>query len=210
MFGIFPHPQQIVEGNADEVCNGVGLGFVVLGLAGVAQDVFDQGDRDGELGHGRGVPMAVVAQLVLYACVVLFVCARAVDGVGVVSQLEGLADGAKRVLNRANSDLMASSCPSFAYMSGKTREEVNSLASGELGEKRVHVKVVAPVLPMRPISQADLGSLIHDPMFCGSLRSSKNTRKVSLLCRRAASHECPCGRGKRELKWSSKVRSSQL
>lgn len=131
---------------------------------------------------------------------VLFVGALAVDGVGFVSQLEGLADGAKRVLNRANSDLMASSCSSFSYMSGKTREEVNSFARGELGEKRVHVKVLAPVLPMLPISQADLGSLIHDPMFCGSLRRSEKTREVSLLCRRTASHEFPCGRGKRELK----------
>ena len=41
VLSVFSHPQQIVESNADEVCNGVGPGFVVLGIAGLAEDVLD-------------------------------------------------------------------------------------------------------------------------------------------------------------------------
>lgn len=165
LFGVLANSQEIVESNIDEVSNGLEFCFVLsLFLLGLLQKMNCDGDGDGQLWSGRGVASAVGLYLPLKAGVVDLPAAVPVEWVWPVIQFEGLADGAKRCLNRANSDLMSSSCSSLTYEVGKTREEVNSAAKGDSREKRVHSSSLAEGCPMLPISQLDFGSLIHDPI----------------------------------------------
>ena len=162
--GVFANSEEVVECNVDEVGQGLGFGLVAAcDFASLVQDVRCNGDGDGQLWSCGRIPF-VGFYLSFEAGVVELSGLVPVDGVGAIVQFEGLADGAKRVLNRANSDLMASSCSSLTYEVGKTSEEVNSAAKGDPIEKRVHSSSFAEGGPMCPISQLDLGSLTHDPI----------------------------------------------
>lgn len=87
-----------------------------------------------------------------------------VGWVGSKVQFKGLPDGAKRILNRANSDLMSSSSMPFTDILGKTDKDCNLLFCFNSSEKGVHIMLgVAEVGPVSPISQADSLSLSHDP-----------------------------------------------
>ena len=132
---------------------------------------------------------------------VVFVGTPLVEGVGSEVQFKGLPDGAKRCLNRANSDLMSSSCMPFTDKAGKTSQDCNLFSVFNSLEKGVQVRVVAAdeVGPVSPMSNPDFLSLSNDPVGRVSLRKIVQTSELSLLCRRSKSHEAPCWRGKSEL-----------
>ncbi len=198
--GVLTDSEEIVEGNVDEVCPRF---FPTCGLVSTSllQKVLRQSYWHCQLGLGWGIFSAVGFYLPLEAGVIDSgaIGGAAVDGVVPVSQFEGLANGAKRVLYRSNADLMASSCTSLSYILGKTGKEIDLVCSGLSREKRVHTNVCCPLFPSAPISQLDLGSLVHDPMGSGLLRSNEKTRVVSLELGRHSFQDLPCGRGKREL-----------
>ena len=125
---------------------------------------------------------------------VVFAGIPLVEGVGPAVQFKGLPDGAKRCLNRANSDLMSSSCIPFTDETGKTSQDCSLFSVFNSLEKGVQVRVVSfdEVSPMSPMSDADLGSLINDPVGRVSLSKIVETSELSLLCRRSKSHEAPC------------------
>ena len=97
---VFAHPEEVEEGYVDEVGEGLVEVTVAGGGvgAGIGEEPVDDGDGQGELGFGGGILPLVALQLPSE----LFPAGLGVGlvgGVGAVVQLEGLADGAKRVLN---------------------------------------------------------------------------------------------------------------
>ena len=92
----------------------------------------DDGDREGEL-RFRGGVLALVASQLQSEWFPPGLGVGLVGGVGAVVQLEGLADGAKRVLNRAKADLMSPACVPCTDVSGEGPEDVNvALRSGDI------------------------------------------------------------------------------
>ena len=124
-----------------------------------------------------------------------------VGGVGAVVQLEGLADGAKRVLNRAKADLMSTACVPCTDVSGKAPKDVKAaLRCGDICEKWVHLTdVMAEIGPMGTIAQVDFLGLSHDPVGTRFPSSKEKTSEVSFLSGRSMVHEASCERGKSEL-----------
>ena len=97
---VFAHPEEVEEGNVGEVGEGLLVALVACAGVGVGvgQKPVDDGDRQGQLWFGGGVLTLIALQL----SAELFPAGLGVGlvgGVGAVVQLEGLADGAKRVLN---------------------------------------------------------------------------------------------------------------
>ena len=98
MVSVFTHAQQEVEGDIAEV--GLGLEVGIAGsLEGQMHHVFHQCQWDCQLGQSGRIFAAIVSQLVVQWGPVTFVGVWAMEGVWQASQFEGLADGAKRVLN---------------------------------------------------------------------------------------------------------------
>ena len=98
--GVFADAKEEEEGDVD----GVGLGLVVGVVSGVGvcptvlEDPVDYGDREGEL-RFRGWVLALVPSRLLSELFPVGLCVGLVGGVGAVVQLEGLANGANRILN---------------------------------------------------------------------------------------------------------------
>ena len=97
-----------------------------------------------------------------------------------VGHLEGLADGANRVRNGANPNLISSSCIPFTHALSETDEGVNLFCVFNSSEKGVHLLGLAEVDPVGKISQPNAVSRVHDPVGTLSLRSVANTSKLSL------------------------------
>ena len=125
---------------------------------------------------------------------VVFVGIPLVEGVGPAVQFKGLPDGAKRCLNRANSDLMSSSCIPFTDKTGKTSKDCSLFSVFNSVEKGVQVRVVSfdEVCPVSPMSQPHFVSLSNDPVGRVLLSKRAKTSELGLLCRRSKSHEAPC------------------
>ena len=155
-------------------------------------------NRDSVLWLRRWIGIFVGLNGTFQLCYVSAIGAGSVDGVVEVFQLEGLADGAKRCLNRASADLMSSSCEALSHIFGKATEESRAAAAGDSFEIGVHVIALsAPLFPVCPVSTLDFGSLISDPIGSGLLRSKEHTHDVILHRRRSSCHDAPCERGKR-------------
>jgi hypothetical protein len=114
-------------------------------------------------------------------------------------QLEGLADGAKRVLNRGSADLVSSTRMPFTDVTGKSLQDGNPSWSVDASQERVHSTEAGEVTPMRPISQPNFLTLIQDPIGGVSPRSTEKTRELTALCSWSSSQELSCGRGKSAL-----------
>ena len=156
--------------------------------------VVDDRDGDGEFVLGRWVLAAVGFDLPLDHEPVLPLAA--VGGVWEAIQFERLADGTKRNLNGASSDLMAVAVVSSPDPDSKTEKEVDSDGVWHIGEHGIHSTEGTDVLlPMRPIAEPLVVIRSHDPSIDIVPRSSEKIRELSLSLKRKMLHEPSC-RGK--------------
>jgi hypothetical protein len=153
--------------------------------------VVDDGDRDGQFVLGRWVLVAVGLDLALdHKPVFSF---AVVGGIWESIQFEGLADGTKRDLNGASSDLIALPVVTSPDPDSKTEKEVDSDGVWHMGEHGVHsMEGTDEFLPMRPIAEPLIVIRSHDPSVDVISRSSEKIRKLSLSLKRKMLHELFC------------------
>jgi len=99
--GVLSDSQEVVESNVDEVSLGLSVRAETVDCSVVLVQplqVLCYCDWHGELGGGARIVPAVLVELLLQLLPV-DLCAVLVDGVGASVHLEGLADGAYRILN---------------------------------------------------------------------------------------------------------------
>ena len=153
--------------------------------------VVDNGDGDGEFVLGWWVLAAVGLNLALDHEPVLPL--TTVGGVWEAIQFEGLADGTKRDLNGASSDLMAVPIVSLPDPDSETEKEVDSDGVWHIGEHGVQSTEGTDVLlPMHPIAEPFVVIRSHDPSVDVVPRSSEKIRELSLSLTRKMLHESFC------------------
>ena len=97
---VFANPKQEVKSNVAQVGLGPDMGVVGLGSGkGVVQGVFHHVQWNGKLWEGWWIFAFVAANLLVQRCPVAFTGVWSMEGVWESGQFEGLANGAKRVLN---------------------------------------------------------------------------------------------------------------
>ena len=108
------------------------LHFVGRGVQPDFDEMVDYGDWDGEFVLGRGILASVCFNLALDAEPVLALAA--IGGVGESLQFERLADGTKRDLNGASSDLSAVPVVALPDPVSESENEVDSVGVWHVGE----------------------------------------------------------------------------
>ena len=185
---ILTDPEQVVKGNGGHIA--AGLDLVRGGAFPDIDEVFDYGHGYGKLVLGWWVLAAVGFYLSLKLQPVLALAS--VGGVRESLQFEGLADGTKRDLNGASSDLRAFAVITSPAPDSEAEKEVNSVGSRDICEHGVHAKWLDEFAPKLPIALPFVVIRSHDPSVDVSPRSSEKIRELNLSLSRKTRHESSC------------------
>ena len=204
--GVFTDTEKIVEGNTDEIVDGLCLRIWMVDA--LKDEIVGNSDGNGQFLLWGWIFSFEAFYLLLESWPVDLSSLVLVRGAGFSSQLEGLGNGCQRLLNSLTANLIFSSGISSAYPTGKGLDKGKAFvvrAVGEVGILDLE-EVSEEVGPVCPEFLPSLVSLSHNPMGCRSRRSSEKTSEVSLSCRWCMCQEAPCVRGK---EWLNFVRSSE-
>jgi hypothetical protein len=194
-FGVFSTAQEKVETDDGEISDC--LLEWVGGLPSPSRGFFWDCDWDGKLRDRWRVLAAEAFNATFNG---KYVFSRSfVDGTWFASQVDGLADGRKRILDRLNSDLMAEAVSAGPDACCKAVDDDGVLDGGDCVEVGVDAASMTIFAPLCPVFFVGLGSLVSDSSCCGSVRKQEVTRDAQFVGRLDSVQE-PCCRGKWALK----------
>ena len=194
-FGVFSTAEEKVEADDGEISNG--LLVRVRGLPSSSCAFFWDCDWNGKL-WDRWRVLAAEALNATFNRKYVF-SRRFVDGTWFASQVDGLADGRKRVLDRLNSDLISEAVSAGPDAGCKAVDDDWALDGGDFVKEGVNSTSMAIFAPVCPVFFVGLGSLVSDSSCCGSVRKQEVTRDAQFVGRVDSVQE-PCCRGKWVLK----------